>query len=264
MISKEEFLTYFKNENHSLSRDNLYVIYEFLTTLIVDMDIKFNFSKEYITSYKFLLNKDIQDRINKLYYSNYFNVDYWNYMINNDKEISKQRDRNMLAFFEKKTGKKKDYGSLHNYVRIIIHHLIPIDKERILIYQGKIVIALKEEEEKERKMREKRNKKKKEGGIYGMYENGELVYIGMTLRKFEDRWQEHLDNIAAHNNKLDFYKYVSKDSKIEFKKLIQIKNLQANVELTKRDIEAMEFALIQEHQPKYNLAGRTMKYIFST
>ena len=59
MISKNEFLTYFKNENHSLSRDNLYVIYEFLTTLIDNMDTRFNFSKEYITSYNFLLGKDV-------------------------------------------------------------------------------------------------------------------------------------------------------------------------------------------------------------
>jgi hypothetical protein len=33
------------------------------------------------------------------------------------------------------------------------------------------------------------------GGVYGIYEDGELVYIGMTLRKFEDRIKEHISGI---------------------------------------------------------------------
>ena len=31
----------------------------------------------------------------------------------------------------------------------------------------------------------------------------------------------------------------------------------SNSEITRRDLEAMEFALIQEHKPKYNFSGRT-------
>ena len=263
MISKNEFLTYFVNENKSLSRDNLYIIYEFLITTGTIAEMEYKFSKDYMRSYEFLLDKEINDRIEKTYLQNKVSIDYWYHMIDRDKEVEKNRDRKMLAYFEKKTGMKRDYYSLHHYVEIIIHHLIPISYEKINIYKEKIKLLLKEEEERQNQIKQRAKNKKKVGGVYGMYENGELVYIGMTMRKFEDRWQEHLDNIKDRSTALNFYQYVSNDAKIEFKKLIEIEKLKCNVELTKRDIEAMEFALIYEHQPKYNLAGRTVPYRFS-
>jgi len=30
-----------------------------------------------------------------------------------------------------------------------------------------------------------------------MYEDGELVYVGMTMRPFEDRWKEHIEGIET-------------------------------------------------------------------
>lgn len=49
-------------------------------------------------------------------------------------------------------------------------------------------------------------KKKKHYGVYGIYINNELVYIGMTMRDFETRWQEHIAKIKSGSDELYFYK----------------------------------------------------------
>ena len=103
-----------------------------------------------------------------------------------------------------------------------------------------------------------------EGGIYGIYENNELVYIGMTMRNFQVRWHEHLENIKEQTNALPLYRLINSDNKITFKILLNKKYMFSNSEITRRDLEAMEFALIQEHKPKYNFSGRTQEYRFSS
>lgn len=114
---------------------------------------------------------------------------------------------------------------------------------------------------KEEKRQTKKKKKELQGGVYGIYEDGELVYIGMTMRNFEDRINEHMKNIQNHSNEL--YMYSKFNGELTWSKLIEIKDLKTNKELTRRDIEAMEFALISLYKPKYNLAGNTMEYKFS-
>jgi hypothetical protein len=57
--------------------------------------------------------------------------------------------------------------------------------------------------------------------------------------------------------------YSKFNGEFSWSSLIKIEDLEANKELTRRDIEAMEFALINLYKPKYNLAGNTMEYKFS-
>lgn len=81
------------------------------------------------------------------------------------------------------------------------------------------------------------------------------------MRKFEDRIKEHEEGIKNKTNEL--YMYSKFSGELSWNKLIEIKNLKANKEIARRDIEAMEFALINLYKPKYNLAGNTMEYKFS-
>ena len=102
--------------------------------------------------------------------------------------------------------------------------------------------------------------KREGGGIYGIYENDVLVYIGMTTRPFEIRWQEHSERIKSRSNELALYSLIDTSAKIEFKKLLERDKMDCNDKITTRDLKAMEFALIQEHKPKYNFAGRSLPY----
>ena len=95
-------------------------------------------------------------------------------------------------------------------------------------------------------------------GIYGLVEDGEIVYVGYTNRSFKVREKEHRNNLKIKSNELQLYKYLKKD--FEFKPLIDITQLQANSELSVRDIQSMEFALISLYKPKYNIAGVKVPY----
>lgn len=262
MISKEKFTEYFKTENKMLSRDNLYVIYEFLLTLNNKLEEDYKFNIDRIKSYSFLLDEGLQKRIEELH-EPYCHTNFWNMMINQDREVEKDRDKKMSTFFKERTGMQRDYCSLHHYMDIILCHLIPVNKQVIEIYCKKVEVYVKKMEDMLARKRSKNNKIiTNNGGIYGIYENGELVYIGMTMRPFEDRWKEHQERIEKGSNELALYNLIDANAKIEFKKLLEVDKMDSNDKITKRDLQAMEFALIQEHRPKYNFAGRTQPYRF--
>lgn len=117
-----------------------------------------------------------------------------------------------------------------------------------------------EDQQRREKYLETKQKKKENViscGIYGIYQNNELIYIGMTMRNFEDRWNEHLKNIREKNNELYFEQFMDIKKNIRFEKLIDICKLKTNKEITRRDVESMELALINVYQPKGNLANGT-------
>lgn len=97
-------------------------------------------------------------------------------------------------------------------------------------------------------------------GVYGVYYEEELVYIGMTMREFEDRWDEHRRNIKNNSKELKFYDLIEDESKVEFKKLIDVAFLNTNKILTERDVKSMELGLISVFKPKGNLAGNGYEY----
>ena len=83
------------------------------------------------------------------------------------------------------------------------------------------------------------------------------------MRPFETRWKEHQDKIKEKSKELALYGLIDTSAKIEFKKILIRNDMKSDSEITKRDLQAMEFALIQEHQPKYNFSGRTLPYKFN-
>lgn len=101
-------------------------------------------------------------------------------------------------------------------------------------------------------------------GIYGIYYEDEIVYVGMTQKGFEARWKEHMDiftgavpaplNMRLYAADLDL-------SKIEFKELINMNEVNYNGTLTYRELKAMELACIHMFKPKYNTCGLTKPYV---
>lgn len=108
-------------------------------------------------------------------------------------------------------------------------------------------------------------KRDKSYGIYGMYRNDELIYIGYTMKSFEKRWNEHMVAIKNKIPRQQLYVYglIEWGDEIDFKVLIDAQGIETNEPLTERDWQCMELALIQMYQPEGNLAGRTYEYKFT-
>lgn len=109
---------------------------------------------------------------------------------------------------------------------------------------------------------QKKQYKPKSRGIYGIYLNDELIYIGMTWwQNFETRWRQHKNHIKAQDNALYVYSLLKPTDNIKFVKLIDINNIELSEgEITEHDVKMMELALIREHRPRGNLSGNTMAY----
>lgn len=109
-----------------------------------------------------------------------------------------------------------------------------------------------------------KQQKKIRYGVYGIYVNNELVYIGMTMRDFEKRWQEHINKIKSGSNELYFYKQLQKydeEIKLHFKILVDASEKVIDKKSFSEDeVKSMEYALIKVLKPKYNLAGNTYDY----
>lgn len=102
-------------------------------------------------------------------------------------------------------------------------------------------------------------------GIYGIYVDEELFYIGKTTKSFKDRFQSHKYNLNNSNDQLYRVLRLEKErgKTIVLKPIIIVEQLCVNGKLKPRDINMMELALIQEHQPKCNIQGKITPYPLS-
>ena len=119
------------------------------------------------------------------------------------------------------------------------------------------------QQEERRKLLERQSKKNVSqvcnDGVYGVYRNGQLIYIGSTI-DFNKRWNEHKRNIKNKDYKLYFYKLIKPEDNIEFKILIDGSKLKTDKTLTATDLKTMELALITLSQPIGNIAGRLQPF----
>lgn len=142
-----------------------------------------------------------------------------------------------------------------------------LNEHRELINNGEYSIALYETIRQRLRELFPKNKKEKSHGIYGIYIDDDLVYIGKTSRDFKTRFNEHKRNIDLQKNFMykELNKYRELGHQIYAKPLIIIENL--NVKNKKSfsniELECMELALISYLKPKYNFAGNTLPYIFN-
>lgn len=110
-------------------------------------------------------------------------------------------------------------------------------------------------------------------GIYGIYIENELIYIGKTTTSFRQRfygYRTRIKNIdTMENNNKNFYKALkeAKDNgkNVRMIPLIVIEDLEVkgHNKFTYTDIKMMELALITTLKPKYNIEGVYIPYDFS-
>lgn len=118
--------------------------------------------------------------------------------------------------------------------------------------------------EKERsKIRESLNTT---GGIYGIYEDDKIIYIGQT-KNFWHRFGCHKSCFNDKENKSFLYSYMRKSKELghnlRIQPIISIKNMKVKQQITTRDLKAMELAFITLYQPICNFQGVKVPYEFT-
>lgn len=107
---------------------------------------------------------------------------------------------------------------------------------------------------------------KTQTGIYGIYINDELIYIGKTMVSFRARFQSHVS--SSKETDVYLYRLISKakeeGKQITMKPLIIIEELKIDkrTKISDRDLCCMELALIELYKPIGNMQGRIMEYQF--
>ena len=138
-------------------------------------------------------------------------------------------------------------------------------KETILDYlkqiEGKEII----EEEQQKKGRKSKVKEElRKSGIYGIYVDEKIVYIGKTETSFQRRFTQHKHHTLSVDSSMPLYNYLrqqmAQGHSINLKPLISIEDLQVDGKLTSRDIKMMELALIDLYKPICNVQGRISPY----
>lgn len=118
---------------------------------------------------------------------------------------------------------------------------------------------------KESNKQKQKEKKKEQQGIYGIYIDNELVYIGKTEVSFKTRFKQHKDNMD-NGDTTYIYKLLREaklnNRNIQMKPLITLDQIKVDGKLTSKDIQAMELGLITLYQPQGNVKGRLQNYQF--
>ena len=109
-------------------------------------------------------------------------------------------------------------------------------------------------------------------GIYGIYVDGALVYIGKTTQSFQKRFYQHkhlIDFPDDSETQYDMYYELAvaraQGSCIQLRPLFIIENARYDslYDITNRDLESMEFILISCYRPKYNICGTKKPYRYT-
>ena len=153
------------------------------------------------------------------------------------------------------SGLKRAWIVQDNYKEIIAEHQKKLNKPFWQFRNKAFDIVCTQEEFNELFGKEEKKKQMVEGGVYGIYVNGHLYYIGSTY-DFEKRFKEHQAKLRADSKELYVYKLIQKGDVIEYKPLIKTKDVKVERQLERRDIEDMELALITLYYPIGNIAGR--------
>lgn len=179
--------------------------------------------------------------------------------------------------------------SLHNYMRAIFNKLRPepeyyesVLKPDLERRKNEEILKLqnqeknrKTEEEKEAENfsqwqddkiaieRVENNKLCSNSFIYGIYIDGELCYIGKTIRCLKERLGEHIEYSILENgggSQQDYLYKAMRECKIGYKFKILY---ESHNTLNNYDLEQIEKSLIENLQPKFNYEGVKVPYRFS-
>lgn len=177
------------------------------------------------------------------------------YELLQDKEIRHLASQLTKSFYQYKSTKLQWTGR-----RIIV-----VNKKEYENIEKKYEIDLKKKaQEKKQKLQKKKEREQADRGIYGIYVDGQLVYIGKTEVSFAERFEQHREAMQAEEPVQYLHKrlkqWKAEDKRIHLKCLINIKELQTDRELTSTDIKSMELALIALYQPICNVEGVSKPY----
>lgn len=189
-------------------------------------------------------------------------IKMWELIGDSYREIKINNDRRIVISDEL-------YNKIRREVSYSVVKLIIRDSEGRQIFistestmQKLASIAKKSTKPAELKPKQK-SKEKAPYGIYCIQYRGEVIYIGMTLTSFEQRWKEHLQLFKnpKHSDMILYHSGLNPDE-LEFRPMVDLTQEKANKELTKRDIKAMEMGLIACFKPRFNISGVKIPYRF--
>lgn len=157
------------------------------------------------------------------------------------------------------------YQKKKRYMPVAVHNLgyRLIDRNEFIdIGIKKFMEALPQSEvELNTKPQEVEQKYNPRKGVYGIYLDGVLVYIGKTSISFAKRWTEHSRAAKKYIEggwQQDYlYKAMRQAKEVRFEELIV-----AN-DFSNHEIECMEYALITFNKPQFNYQGVKAPYEFT-
>lgn len=122
-------------------------------------------------------------------------------------------------------------------------------------------VEIGEEEEKEEDKKDLNT-----GGIYGIFRDNKIIYIGQTVC-FRKRFINHRSSFNDEKNKTFLYNYMRKSKReghnIYIRPLVSIEDMNVAHSITQRDLEAMELAFITLYKPICNYNGIKEPYKFT-
>lgn len=105
-------------------------------------------------------------------------------------------------------------------------------------------------------------------GIYGIYIDDCLVYIGSTFKFFKSRFQSHKAKVKGDVDLQNIHKQIKialeKNKNVEFKPMVVLEDLSMlhKKTITEKELKCMELALITALKPMYNIEGVLKPYSF--
>ena len=183
----------------------------------------------------------------------------FNYYIVYEDDALTSKVKELSSHLSKPWDSYKNYSFEHSYYGVISESQY---QETLVKYEEQ---EKKREQDRIKKEQKQIKKEDANRGIYGIYLNGELIYIGKTDVSFEVRYQQHKKAIEEGSEAQYLYKYLKgkvSNHNLILKPIINVKELNTKDRITNRDIEAMELALIHLYQPKCNIQGVLQPYKF--
>lgn len=103
------------------------------------------------------------------------------------------------------------------------------------------------------------------GGVYGIYSDDDIIYIGST-QNFHQRFLQHKQGFKNSNESL--YAMMRREKQngkvVRIAPIINLDEIRVeNGVITKRDMQSMELALITLYKPICNYSGRVAPFIYS-
>ena len=99
-------------------------------------------------------------------------------------------------------------------------------------------------------------------GIYCIKQNDEIIYIGKSERNIQKRCIKHIDNFLQQSDELFLYRECKNYNNISFDVMCLYDDLKAHSRgFSHYDLSYIEYFLIRQYKPKYNVAGISSLYL---